>query len=278
MSLYQRIAEIGLEELTNTILVDTGARNAFLLQYIDNGERAHTDPISAGKLAAIKKYYPDLKFTQNSQGMIISRKSYNSNKNLNSDSSTQIGKVLDYPCAAEFNTLNRSKVLYTYNINVWFKPTIGSSNNVIQLLANLCPSKAKHNEFEELATKFRNALKADPLIGRHVIDVVVEVDEVIPPGEVLRRITNNTEITSQLLHEVSNIFFNSGYSPKFTIDNFQLHNPIHRGMLISILIYHQHDTLQPFYPIQNTPHEAEIVKITSQQEKALLTALKNTRI
>lgn len=220
MSLYQRIGEIGLEELTNSILVNTGTRNAFLLQYIDYGETIHTDPISAGKLAAIKKYYPDLKFTKNKEGMIISLKSYNSYKNLNSESAAPIGKVIDYPCAEDFDTLNRSKTVYSYSINVWFKPTIGTSK-VIQLLVNLCPSKAKQVGFDSLATKFRTALKTDQLIGRHVIDVVVEIDELITPAEILRRVTLNSEITPYLLQELNNIFYNAGYSERFTMSNFQ---------------------------------------------------------
>ena len=86
------LKNIGLEEYVNATLVYHEARPAYLLQYIDYDEKSPTDPVSARKLAVIKTIYPDLVYTKNAQGMIISKAPV-----PNPKTDVDMGKLLGYP-------------------------------------------------------------------------------------------------------------------------------------------------------------------------------------
>ena len=59
---------------------------------------------------------------------------------------------------------------------------------------------------------------------------------------------------------------------------FQYTNPIHKGILLGLLLHGKYDILSPFYPIQRYPKQQEEVgKITIQLENALLDVLEKTK-
>ena len=262
--------EIGLKELTNTILVNSGARTAFLLQPIDYGETKATDPKTAAILATIRKEFPDLKFTNTVQGVLVGRKSYTREPAKNT--SVGMGEILGYPCAAEFESLDRNKTFYGYTINANYK-----GHTSVQILGNFCGSEKHAPEFQALAEKFQVALK-ESVLGPILKNVEVVADVEIPIRELVKAVASGKSLLAKEQEAIDNIFYNAGYSDDFQLKKFQMKNPIHRGILISILIHEQHDPLSPLFPIQDTGHKDEIEAVTAEQEKALLRVLRETRL
>ena len=48
------------------------------------------------------------------------------------------------------------------------------------------------------------------------------------------------------------------------MNTLQYNNPIHRGILLNILINDKNDILSPFYPLYKYPNEKKHVKIISK--------------
>ena len=98
--LRDAVSKIGEEELVNCVLVQKDVRNAFLLQYIDYGERSPHGPISRTKLAGIRKYFPELKHSRSLEGTIISKNTYTWDESYNT---ADMGRILGFPCRYEFD-------------------------------------------------------------------------------------------------------------------------------------------------------------------------------
>ena len=65
----------------------------------------------------------------------------------------------------------------------------------------------------------------------------------------------------------------------FFMDNFQYENPVHRGILLSLLLREINDNLSPFFPLQNYPdQDLKVKQITQNFEEGLMTVLKNTAL
>ena len=65
----------------------------------------------------------------------------------------------------------------------------------------------------------------------------------------------------------------------YFLDNFQYNNPIHIGILLELLLKDKHNTLSPFFPLQNYPKQSkEVDEIIEAWEKGLLHILDKTEI
>jgi hypothetical protein len=160
--LQDAIRKIGEEELMNCVLVQEGVRNAFLLQYIDYGERSHNEPISKQKLAGIKEYFPELIQSRNVQGMIISKNIYTYKESYNE---ATLGKILGFPCSDEFMSIldNPEKSSVTIEIIVHFYPGVNKNN--VQVLVYRCKDLSHFPEAVALAKEAENVLKNDNFVG-----------------------------------------------------------------------------------------------------------------
>ena len=61
------------------------------------------------------------------------------------------------------------------------------------------------------------------------------------------------------------------------MDTFQYHNPVHRGILIDLLLKEKNDVLSPFYPLQHRPEQVEVNRIIQQMETDFIRVLKQTK-
>jgi hypothetical protein len=69
-----------------------------------------------------------------------------------------------------------------------------------------------------------------------------------------------------------------GFSDTLLEYEFQYNNPIHKGILLDLLVKSKYDVLSPFYPLQKYPKQQEEVdNITIKLENALLDILDKTK-
>jgi hypothetical protein len=179
--LQDAIRKIGEEELMNCVLVQEGVRNAFLLQYIDYGERSHNEPISKQKLAGIKEYFPELIQSRNVQGMIISKNIYTYKESYNE---ATLGKILGFPCSDEFMSILDSpeKSSATIEIIVHFYPGVNKNN--VQVLVYRCKDLSHFPEAVALAKEAEHVLKNNKFVGLIVKNV--EARKTIELGQIKR--------------------------------------------------------------------------------------------
>jgi len=267
--------------ILNCILVNENVRPAMLVQPADYKEITHKDPITNAIIEGIIKYFPNLILTtdyEKYQGVIISKIDYNGTKNI---SSKEMGKILGYPCYEDFTTIDADKINYT--IDIYVKTT---QYNQIQILANKCKDETKLEEFNTLANKAEKAFAKkeykEILNGIEVKEVYVESLPNIPTQTIINKLLQNINLQQNELDKIQNILFNFGFSMElefYFMIYFQYNNPIHKGILLELLLKEKHNILSPFYPLQNYPQQSKKVnEIIEDWEKGLLDILKKTAI
>jgi len=282
MSIYEE-KNLPITIILNCILVNENVRPAMLVQPADYKERIHSDPRTNSIIEGIKTYFPNFILTtdyETYQGVIISKidYDYNGNKNI---SLKEMGKILGYPCYEDFTTIDNDKISYT--IEIYAK---NNQNNQIQILANKCKDITKLEEFNSLANKAKNAFAkkeySELLNGFEIKDVYVESFQNIPTQIIINKLLSNDKLEQTELDKVQNILFNFGFSNEllfYFMIYFQYNNPIHKGILLELLLKEKHDILLPFYPLQNYPIQSKKVdEIIEQWEKGLLIILEKTAI
>jgi hypothetical protein len=267
--------------ILNCILVNENVRPAMLVQPADYKETTHKDPITNAIIEGIIKYFPNLILTtdyENYQGVIISKIDYNGKKNI---SSKEMGKILGYPCYEDFTTIDADKINYTIDIYVKTTPY-----NKIQIVANKCKDETKLEEFNTLANKAEKAFAKkeykEILNGVEVKEVYVESLPNIPTQTIINKLLSNKNLEQRELEKVQNILFNFGFSMElefYFMIYFQYNNPIHKGILLELLLKEKYNILSPFYPLQNYPEQSKKVnEIIEDWEKGLLDILRKTAI
>ena len=82
--------------------------------------------------------------------------------------------------------------------------------------------------------------------------------------------------------EIYNILYNLGFSMSLQLYvhlNFQFDNPVHRGILLSLLLNSKHRIIEPFCPLQLFPEQDKHVNIiTDEWEFELINIIGKTRI
>jgi len=267
--------------ILNCILVNENVRPAMLVQPADYKERTHSDPITKSIIEGITTYFPNFILTsdyEKYQGVIISKIDYNGNKNIGAK---EMGKILGYPCYEDFTIIEDDKISYV--IEIYVKTT---QYNQIQILANKCKDITKLPEFNSLANNAKNAFSkkeySELLNGFEVKEVYVEISQNIPTQIIINKLLSNEKLEQAELDKVQNMLYNFGFSNEiqfYFMIYFQYNNPIHKGILLELLLKEKHDILSPFYPLQNYPTQSKKVdELIEQWEKGLLIILEKTAI
>lgn len=264
---------IGIENFINLILVSEGVRTGMLLQPQDHGEATGADPKTKTILDAMKIEFSDLIYSENYQmyqGIIISKTNYNG-QNISLE---KMGEILGYPCYKDYETLDRSKI--TYMLSIIAKMQNGKQ---FQIFANLCKNNVSH--IFEIFCKNANSVfskeEYTKLFG--TVTFNLEIKEIIPPQVIIDKLINNVPITSKDIHAITNIIFNFGFDDTVVeeiMKNIQYINPIHKGILISLLLNNVNDLLVPFYPLQFYPEQKKIITKTMENwgDQVLATLMK----
>jgi len=282
MSIYEE-KTLPITIILNCILVNENVRPAMLVQPADYKERTHSDPRTKSIIEEIKKYFPNFILTsdyENYQGVIVSKidYDYDGNKNIGTK---EMGKILGYPCYEDFTIIEDDKISYVIEIYVEV-----NQNSKIQILANKCKDITKVPEFNSLASNAKNAFAkkdySELLNGFEVKNVYVEISQNIPTQTIINKLLSNETLEQAELDKVQNILYNFGFSNElqfYFMIYFQYNNPIHKGILLELLLKEKHDILVPFYPLQNYPIQSKKVnELIEQWEKGLLIILEKTAI
>lgn len=265
METIRKINEtIGLDIYMNCVLVRAGIRNAMLIQPADYNEAVNTDPITTSKLKALKKAFPELIQSSINGETIISLKLY---KEGDIQTNEEMGTILGFPCAAEFEyTLNHPDEPKT-GISIIVKLIPGSNDEHVEIIAYMCRDDKTYVNALELAQKAQTILKSDPIIGKIVENVIVMKRLYMPPKYLINKLLNNTiseEDHSQIINYIWNL--NLENADKYQYD---FKNPVHRGILIGLLSMYDNNRLQPFFPLQHRPEYIETIEISIKWDSAL---------
>jgi hypothetical protein len=273
--------KLPIDVLLNCILVNENVRPAMLVQPVDYKETTHKDPKTNAIIEEIKHSFPKLMLSTDYdtyQGVIISKIDYNGNKTI---SLTEMGKILGYPCYEDFTTIDNDKITYTIDI---FVNT--NQRRQIQIVANRCKDETKLEKFNTLAKKAEKAFAKkeykEILNGVEVKEVYVKSYQDIPTQTIINKLLSNEKLEQNELDKVQNILYNFGFSMElefYFTTYFQYNNPIHKGILLELLLKEKYDTLSPFWPLQNYPTQSKKVdEIIELWEKGLLDILQKTAI
>jgi len=247
---------IGISEYINAFLVHKDIRNAMLIQPADYDEAISTDSKTAKKLRALAKAFPDLIQSNVSGETIISKKSYTE---ADIQSNEDMGNILGFPCAADYDKTLRNpdapKTRITINVNL--RP--GGNDESLQLLVYMCTNEESFPAAELLAKKAESALLADPILKKIVLSVTAHKRTIKSPKYLIQKFMH---IPSQDdIQQAVNYIWNLGLEDAVTY-SYNFSNPIHRGIVIGLLSIYNNNTIEPFYPLQFRPEKEAVDLIT----------------
>lgn len=248
------IMKIG--NILNAILVNENIRPAMLLfQELDDDD-IKKELIKTAK--SIIKLFPDLKITseyEDYRGIIISKTDYTNNKNINS---SKMGEILGYPCYEGYPFSNlRNGIRYYITLNV--KTNNKNLSSFPTIYYNFCKDKTSQKKFEELASlsqvAFNKEIYKSILKGIIIQDVYVNIIEIIPIVKIIDMIVKNKELSDDVVHSIVefhlptiNIFYDTPI-----IKYFEKDNPIHKGILLSLLLLIKNNPANIFYHHYRVP-------------------------
>ena len=275
------VEKIGIENLLSAILVKERVRPAMLLQPANYKEATGKDPKTKSILKAIQENFPELKYSkkyEKYQGIIISHKNYD-NQNV---SLKRMGEILGYPCANEFESLD-TETQDTYTIEL--EASLHTETR-IQLFVNVCKSTDKKTEFEELAKKAKIVFDKEEykkMLGKMSVDSIkVNIFKNISIKTLINKLVKNEILSKEEIDKILNILYNLGFEIEFQFlfqDHFDYKNPLHRGILLSLLINYKDNILEPFVPLQKYPEQdKKVYEITEKWGKDLIDVIEKTKI
>ena len=252
------VSEIGLDEYMNCVLVQSAVRPAFLIQPVDYREHTSNDPKTKRKLDAIKLAFPELIISIIHGEALVSKRAYvEEDFKKNQD----MGEALGYPCAAdyEYTLTHKHEPDVTIHINA-----IMTDGTSLQILGNACKDDSKFAEFEALAAAAETALKADPRLTGKLASVLVKKNVTVPVKYLLQKLIDNRELNEDEEKNLRNQIWNMGWEDgnAMTDYKYEFNNPVHRGILITLMTYVREDPMEPFYPLtRHAEYHAHLIKM-----------------
>jgi hypothetical protein len=272
------VINIGLDELLNCILVQNDVRPAMLIQPADYEEATYKDPKTAAKLLAIKRQFPDLIQSVVDGGEVFIAKHAIKPEDIKENAT--MGKILGYPCYADYQyTLdNKDAIKVGIDIHVELKP--GFDKDSVQILGYMCRDERFFNESQAFAKRCEKVLKADPIVGKVIVSVVAEKDIIMPVKYLINKLARNEGLSQSEEDAIINHLWNLGFPEELgreiTSINYQYKNPVHRGMLISLLTLADNNQMEPFWPLQYRKEQAAVDKISAAWARELIRLFRET--
>jgi len=267
------LIKIGLYNLINLILVKERIRPAFLLQPQDKGNENIDEIINI-----IKFHFPELIHSTDYsiyQGIIISYDDFNGKTITLSD----MGKILGYPCYKDYEKIDyMNDDTYTANIII----NMESGNNIV-IISNNCLNESKKPTFKKIANMIKVILQKEEyirMLGDRVINVIVDFEYNYSINVVIKKLINNKNLNETDIDMITETLYNLGFEDNIEMEsNIQYNNPIHKGIILGLLIYFKNDLLKPFYPLESHIVEYPIImKETEKWKEELTETIKSTKI
>lgn len=268
------MSEIGLEEYMNCVLLQANVRPAFLIQPADYKEATSNDPKTRAIVSAIRRTFPDLVVSIINGEALVSKRAWTEAEfKKNQD----MGEALGYPCAAEYEYTLTHKDEPVVSIQVYVTMEDGER---LQIMANACKDASKFDRFVALAAAAERVLKADALLLGKVASVTAEKDVTVPVKFILQKLIRNEELNKDEQHGMRNEIWNMGFEDDDALTHYQyeLNNPVHRGILITLMTYAKNDPLEPFYPLQHHIEHSGIIAKMRRWSRELIRVLNESRL
>ena len=143
-------------------------------------------------------------------------------------------------------------------------------NPPIHILANRCKlenvDRDKHY-FENMVTEFAKLSTS--------YNLMVKLDYTIPIKSIINKLLNNETLNEKEKFETNNYIWNLSMD-KLNEYPFDYTNPVHKGIVLTLLSYCDNDLVNPFYPLQQYPDEMpKVYEITKKWENELLRILES---
>ena len=254
-------------------------RPAILIQPQDYNEVTGKDPITKSILDAILIEFPELIHSENYQiyqGILISKTNFNDRDDITLDS---MGAILGYPCYKDFETIDWKNIL-SYSITI-----IGNleSGDTITIFSNACKNISDIDEFStfvEKANKIFNEEKYKSFLGN--IKFEIKFQKFIPNQFIIDKLIDGITLDEDEKYKIINELGNFGFSD-IILSNFQkfiqYENPIHKGIIIDLLVSSLHDSLSAFFPIHYYEGKLEQVnRISEERGNKIINILERTMI
>jgi hypothetical protein len=220
-----------VENILNAILVNEEVRSAMLIQPVDYGEITGNDKKTLSIVNGIKALFPSLLSSDNIEGIIISKKSYDT-----FISAKTMGKILGYPCFNDYETINRAELYFNLKIVVAY-----DDDKEVELFNNFCKDKNTLPLFKALSDKAFKALTMDKYIGilkkikvKKINGVYVNIENIIPIKDIIDKLITKKKLSDEEKEAVRYELYNMGFTSNLL--DFQYNNPIHIGILLDILV------------------------------------------
>ena len=276
----ENIERIGIGNLINIIMVQEDLRPAILIQPQDYNEVTGKDPVTKSILDAILIEFPELIHSENYQiyqGILISKTNFNYRDDITLD---LMGKILGYPCYKDFETSDWIKDIISYTVTIIANL---ESNSTIEIFSNVCKNISSIEVFKifaEKANKIFNQEKYKSFLGN--IKFQIKIKKNIPNQIIINKLIDGIILDEDEKYKIINELENFGFSDSI-LSNFQkfiqYENPIHKGIIIDLLVSSLHDSLSPFYPIQYYEGKLEQVnRISEERGNEIINILKRTMI
>ena len=246
MSVSQLVG--GPSILLNLILVDAGVRPAMLVQPVDFGEWKATDPKTKKYMKSIKKYFPDLIYSDdysNFQGIIIAKQdNYNGQTDI---SNSKMGIILGYPCYAELDIiLDNEMDVYEPELSqdIYNMEVVVNTTEIVQLFGNRCIGESAFSAFADIAKNARKAFKHSKyqhlLTDLHIKSVTAVSTLSISTSNIINKLVAQEKLPTEYIDETINYMWNLDdlqmVSEEIMNTLYNPENKIHNGMLMSILL------------------------------------------
>ena len=266
----ERIRNVTFDTFLNSILVYEDIRKGAMLQPQDIKEAYASDPETKKIVEMIKSHFNSLQFSSNYdtyQGIIISKKNYNGQHGINA---IEMGKILGYPCYEDFGKISDSDDFYQISLVV----TVITTNNDeldLYLFTNKCLSDENIHLFDTIATEATKAFKKYKDVIKTAINITIKevnvsVNKIVSINSIINKIISNKPLDSQDKDEIMNELYNLiGSSNEMDIP-FQFDNPLHKGIILGLLVQSKNNVLSPFFPL-HTKHPIEYIKVNQISEE-----------
>jgi hypothetical protein len=243
---------LGPIDYINSLLVVKGVRDAYLIQNFESS----TDAVDE-RIQKIQEVFPQLKLLKNNNYYFLSLKSLNK---ADVDNDIKIAHLLRFSCDVDFKDLDRSKETVTYNIVVHIR----GRKSPVTIITYICQTKSTMRDAQQLVSEIQKVLPDDK--------VVLDVDVNIPVISLVPKLMNpKYKFTKNEISELNNIIFNIMNESSYDriLGEIDYNNLLHRGIMLSYIAEHEHDTLQPFYPLQSSGHMKEVYQIEDEKGKLM---------
>ncbi len=288
-NLYKFFDEFpSIEQFIECYLVKHNVRPAYLLEGCKCLGRQNTNWFSRlfsfqdnCKIhSSIRKWFPTLIETANPGfGTFISKDKISTDIIKNDD---DVGRILGYPAWKGFSNLNRNEMSYAFNITITFKNVL--VGEPIILITNVSANDIT-DEMEIIRKKIEYVLKTKPAetlftyISEYIDTITVEKTLIYPVKYLINKLVNDEILIEEEITEIKNYIWNTE-NEELAEYNFDWHNKIHIGVVITLLLRNEYNELEPFYYHfrENDSNSKESIKINKQYADELIKILDNSRI